>query len=532
MSDKVGNPTSRANKSSQMTKELQSNGAHLSIQQGSTVRGKSPSQIAAIAAAPKKSLSYLDGSHFPLSSQLVCQNDNRSFSVQDTIYPSKTPTKALIRLFEHQTGTAAQELHGKPSKNQGSFPTATRLDGVESSKIKVPLSINLNDGGNGINKVWDSSKGEALQPAGLGKSMAMTANPRNSSSIIQQVPDPAIAARTSAPPLPPRHGTHQATKNLQSQYSNGLFPSDILKGKLEVSHNQKPNVEQAHHFDGSPTPVDSAVSEKGKSILQSLSSRQHSLTRRPVPSPLFSRAKSNSKRNEFIRSGSRNRGGILLAHSATPQLNADSLADAMVASSLASSRAPSPSRPPPPPGLSSKSRSLLSPSHGQEQTGGRKASPNRFMRQTLREPIENLSEDDRKMRNSSYLLKKRSNKYNEDTRNRWTDRITEHERKRYEGVWAANRGLLFPPADAVKAADHVLNIIVRDIWRRSRLPDDVLAEVWDLVDNEGSGRLARDEFVVGMWLIDQRLKGSKLPVKVSDSVWFSARGLSGIQVPK
>jgi len=53
----------------------------------------------------------------------------------------------------------------------------------------------------------------------------------------------------------------------------------------------------------------------------------------------------------------------------------------------------------------------------------------------------------------------------------------------------------------------------------------VLEEVWDLVDSRGIGRLGRYEFVVGLWLIDQRLKGRKLPIKVSDSVWQSARGV-------
>lgn len=44
--------------------------------------------------------------------------------------------------------------------------------------------------------------------------------------------------------------------------------------------------------------------------------------------------------------------------------------------------------------------------------------------------------------------------------------------------------------------------------------------------------LGKEEFVVGLWLIDQRLKGRKLPVKVSETVWTSVKGLQGIKVKK
>lgn len=64
------------------------------------------------------------------------------------------------------------------------------------------------------------------------------------------------------------------------------------------------------------------------------------------------------------------------------------------------------------------------------------------------------------------------------------------------------------------------------------MPDEVLEEVWELVDTERVGELSKEEFVVGVWLIDQRLKGRKLPVRVRESVWGSVRILSGIKVPK
>jgi hypothetical protein len=78
----------------------------------------------------------------------------------------------------------------------------------------------------------------------------------------------------------------------------------------------------------------------------------------------------------------------------------------------------------------------------------------------------------------------------------------------------------------------VLNIVVRDIWSRSCLPSSILEQIWNLVDRQKIGLLTREEFIVGMWLIDQQLKGHKLPVKVPDSVWDSVRGVPGIRIPK
>lgn len=80
---------------------------------------------------------------------------------------------------------------------------------------------------------------------------------------------------------------------------------------------------------------------------------------------------------------------------------------------------------------------------------------------------------------NGHILKKHPNKHQEDVRKRCRDEIFEQKRKHYEGV-----------------------------------------------------RLGKKEFVVGMWLIYQRLKGKKLPVKVSESMWFSARRLTGVKYKK
>ena len=147
-------------------------------------------------------------------------------------------------------------------------------------------------------------------------------------------------------------------------------------------------------------------------------------------------------------------------------------------------------------------------------------------------------------------IRKHPNKHHEGDRKRWRDAVSAHERQRYEGLWAANKGLHCsftieeetsfsqdPEAPKTTQAREALStqissLVARDIWSRSRLPDDTLETVWDLVDNESVGRLSKEEFVVGMWLIDQRLKGRKLPVTVSESVWVSVRGLQGIRIRK
>jgi len=233
----------------------------------------------------------------------------------------------------------------------------------------------------------------------------------------------------------------------------------------------------------------------------------------------------------------------------TPLNTGDALANAIVASSLASSRAPSPRKlePPPVPTRRQKPHQLAF---------SRTPSPAKAgMRHTLRkvESEESESEDELHpygKHKKKRLMRKHPNKHHEGDRKRWREAVTERERKRYEGVWAANKNICFSSeaedeqasrlnsqTDGVQATrvtmtDQVSNIVVKDIWSRSRLPEAVLEMIWNLVEHDRVGRLGKDEFVVGMWLVDQRLKGRKLPVKVSESVWASVRGLQGIKVRK
>jgi hypothetical protein len=186
---------------------------------------------------------------------------------------------------------------------------------------------------------------------------------------------------------------------------------------------------------------------------------------------------------------------------------------------------------------------------------------------TLRGPHASLSDDEdarRRRAQDHYRLRdkvlsgSKKHAHHEGSRRRWRDEITPRERRRYEAVWASNRALFLKPGwgfqwypdgienerevvqaqiedsvapDGTPEAELVVNVVVRDIWNRSRLPAAELAEVYELVDRSRSGALAREEFVVGMWLIDQRLKGRKIPTRVSQSVWDSAGGGHGVVVP-
>lgn len=142
-------------------------------------------------------------------------------------------------------------------------------------------------------------------------------------------------------------------------------------------------------------------------------------------------------------------------------------------------------------------------------------------------PDEEIDEGE-KRRGRKNLMKKHPNKHHEGDRKRWRDEITERERKRYEAVWASNKGLYTRQG----LENCVCSLVVKEIFSRSRLHNDVLEEAYALVDRQQNGNLEREEFVVGLWLIDQRLKGRKLPIRVTDSVWRSVGILSGIKVRK
>lgn len=222
-------------------------------------------------------------------------------------------------------------------------------------------------------------------------------------------------------------------------------------------------------------------------------------------------------------------------------MSEEALSNAIVASSLASSRAsPATAIPPPlPTRRRAGARSILHLTHTPTSDLSRTPSPHKGMPQTLRGTAKNDDDTDHHRRHR--LLHKHPHKHHEGDRKRWRQEVTEKERKRYEGVWASNKGLFIPsdrsnPHDPDGAGkwppprECVLNLVVREVWSRSRLPPAALAQVWDLVDHRQIGLLTKEEFVVGMWLIDQQLKGHKLPVKVPESVWDSVRYVTGIKL--
>lgn len=231
-------------------------------------------------------------------------------------------------------------------------------------------------------------------------------------------------------------------------------------------------------------------------------------------------------------------------------MTGDQLADAMVAGSLASSRQASPTRsmlePPSLPRRHKSHNFSISRTPSPAKAG---------MKKTLRQvqTDESDDEDEQHLHTSSKRkmqkrFGKHPNKHHEGDRKRWRESITESEWKRYAGVWAANKGLfcaftqqeqksLSAHPDVQQAgemrdsiAEQISNVVAREVWSRSRLADNVLETVWDLVDGDGMGRLSKAQFIVGLWLIDGRLKGKKLPVKVSDNVWRSAKGLPKIKI--
>lgn len=170
------------------------------------------------------------------------------------------------------------------------------------------------------------------------------------------------------------------------------------------------------------------------------------------------------------------------------------------------------------------------------------------------------------------------------------DSISEQQRKRYEGLWVSNKGLYIDRVvtrligvnydkelsqskksedkkelsekeiseyaaklsskvkyhvdidendvrelhglDEAESHELIHAVVVKRIWKRSKLLNEVLAAIWDLVDYRRDGTLNKAEFLVGMWLVDQCLYGRKLPKTLSNSVWNSAGSVGHNLVPK
>ncbi|PKY03603.1 hypothetical protein P168DRAFT_319068 [Aspergillus campestris IBT 28561] len=226
-------------------------------------------------------------------------------------------------------------------------------------------------------------------------------------------------------------------------------------------------------------------------------------------------------------------------------MDEETLSDAIVASSLAARHSQARKVPPaPPPQRRPGARPILQLQAPGQRDRSTPISPAGSLRQTLRSDGLDEENDEHSHHHhhhhKPHFIHKHPHRHHEGDRKKWRGEVTEKERKRYEGVWAANKGLLIPAKEQMNSSDRyppdasemVANVIVRDIWSRSRLPRRTLQEIWDLVDRQDIGLLTREEFVVGMWLIDQQLKGHKLPSTVPASIWDSVRDPSGINLRK
>ncbi|KAI9199515.1 uncharacterized protein BJ171DRAFT_518594 [Polychytrium aggregatum] len=92
--------------------------------------------------------------------------------------------------------------------------------------------------------------------------------------------------------------------------------------------------------------------------------------------------------------------------------------------------------------------------------------------------------------------------------------LTAGAKKRYER--------LFAELDKA-AAGYLKGDQVRTIWLRSMLDNKTLGLIWNLADMDSDGMLSKSEFVVGMYLIDERLSGNAVPETLSAAIVSQSR---------
>ncbi|MCJ1288753.1 Increased rDNA silencing protein [Xylographa carneopallida] len=491
-------------------------------------RQQSPSHIAATLAAAKSTPTPLVAP--PSVTGRKASSRTRGQSVaslgrQDESIPA---TIELVQLFESRYGTKRTEGEVKqPVKHQDMAKVRGSAGGsIQNQHIISPTpvrpSIALRFSPSTTKNSADAllSIADPVLPKSIKSDGFRPKVPAITTAEVKIHKSPLISPSSSSvilkpPPAlpPPRHAKPPKASPRRQQAPGSLRRSE--SGSSSSSYT-------------SALDVLSRTSTFEKSI--------YALSRKSVPPPPLPSQPSFTSRPHILRRASSRPEIRYTTDRIIPQLTADSLANAIVASSLASSRASSPIKASPLNSHShSRSRHLFLPPHHLS----RASSPTKPMRQTLRKSSTHSDEDDHK-KHHYHILNKHPNKHAEGDRKRWRDTITERERKRYEGLWAANRGLLLEPSplqgnNMLKASpsirDCVHSLVVRDIWSRSQLTSSILEEIWTLVDIHTDDHwLSREEFVVGVWLVDQCLKGKKLPVKVGESVWKSVRILRGIQI--
>ncbi|KAL6864278.1 hypothetical protein J3F83DRAFT_743236 [Trichoderma novae-zelandiae] len=356
----------------------------------------------------------------------------------------------------------------------------------------------------------------ARTPLSPGTSAHLTLSPGINGALAPPCHDPPKKSREVAakrPPTPPK------------PRGSGKNPPDTDQDQDQSHDRDTPGPRGRsynHHMDGPSLGQtrSSGASAASRPAGQSTLASNHHGESRPSSMALARRHSTMSVPSSPSREQVSHR---RLANGSPHRTQLDNLTDAIVAGSLASARltphntGPASLAPPPLP-KRQKSPRLL---------------------HTLRQPHNLLDEEEEQHNKKGHraLLRKGKHAHHEGSRKKWREEIRPRERKRYEALWASNRGLLLTdtrlmsPATSISSdldrdvSQCVANVVVREVWKRSRLPDDELAEIYDLVDRSRSGMLSRAEFVVGTWLVDQRLKGRKVPAKVTDSVWGSANGV-------
>ena len=489
----------------------------------------------ALPLAPPHNPQRTDQKIPPLRAALAAETmSEANASLDITSVPA---TKSLVKLYEEKQSTNLNSTPVESIRYVKRTPPTTIASPQPLRPIPRPKpSASLLAATNSDNLYQnreDRSVDTKLEPS-LGATIAAA---RSAGTGQESSEGKALIPRKAPLPPPPRRslktldGTteHGAIKQIQAS-SPRPQPA-----KAKIPSQPPPRRQSLTHTGSSPTSHPQAIiptpspSELSRPVLPPRTSSAAPTAPKPIPTP--QRPYSNSQSHQPHR------------------LSIDSLANAMVASSLASSRHPSPAKTqppyPPPPRRHPSTRSLFHLPHHHHNSAlsgsatslplSRTPSPQKPFRTTMRKAIESDPEDMGGAPSKGHRGRMRHpNKHHEGDRKRYRMQLTERERKRYEGVWAANRGLLLPPTydgeGKVVVNGDVCDVVVRDIWQRSRLGDEVLEEIWDLVDKREENVLGREEFVVGMWLCDWRLKGRKLPQKVPESVWSSVRRLTGIKV--
>lgn len=470
------------------------------LQPGNTpgMEARSPSFIAATLAASRSASLSPNVTGQKSGMEVRPQLNNRSPSTRrssskessDNVLDTTSipPTNRLIGMFEQKAPVETERM--KPAVKRKDSERFVATTSAESKEVPQARSRTLSSPTPKQRAPIMSPKGPLPQPGGRTSTKTELTKPL---STIRSV---------NVPQLKPKPNV-----NLRSPDPSKTSASSIVKPA---------------------PPVARKIVKKNEST-SSHESFASASDQRPAPAPR--RDNPSPQRRQRLTSSS-----SLSVDSANLQIN--SMADAIVASSLASSRAASPAKqllqPPPPPPSRRSARGMDHIFHHHKEAS-RTPSPNKQngMRTTMRKPrLEpEVDEGDKRRTKKHNIMKKHPNKHHEGDRKRWRDSITELERKRYEAVWASNKGIhVFPQFPG--SENLVCSLVVKDVFTRSRLHLDVLEELYALVDRRGDGYLEREEFVVGLWLIDQRLKGRKLPTRVSDHVWRSVGGLQGIKVRK